>query len=223
MPRLGKMPLQFHPGEGWAYGYSTDVLGRLAEVVSGMELDEYFRTRFFEPLQMNDTHFRLPPGKEKRLAQVYTTAEDGSLQVYPAQYPYEPPQLYLSGGAGLSSTLLDYARFLQMTLNGGELDGERILSPRSIELALENHIGELTPMGGHGFKFGLGFQIHADPGQSGMPSSKGSYEWGGYWHTTFWVDPVKQLIVIKMSQIYPSDHLDDHPKLRYLTYQALLD
>ena len=223
MLRLGKMPLQFHPGEGWAYGYSTDVLGRLVEVVSGMELDEYFRTRFFEPLQMNDTDFRLSPDKAARLAHVYTKAEDGSLQVYPAQYPYAPPQLYLSGGAGLSSTLLDYARFLQMTLNGGELNGERVLSPRSIELALENHIGGWTPMGGPGFKFGLGFQIHVDPGQSGSPSSKGTYEWGGYWHTTFWVDPVKQLIVIKMSQIYPSDHLDDHPKLRHLTYQALMD
>ena len=186
MPRLGNMPLQFHPGEGWAYGYSTDVLGRLVEVVSGMELDEYFRTRFFEPLQMSDTHFRLPPGKEERLAQVYTTTEDGSLQFYPAQYPYEAPQFYLSGGGGASRLRCWITPDFTDDAERRRAGRERILSPRSIELALENHIGELTPMGGPGFKFGLGFQIHADPGQSGMPSSKGAYEWGGYWHTTFW-------------------------------------
>ena len=220
--RLGKMPLAFHPGERWAYGYSTDVLGRLVEVVSGMELDAYFRERILDPLQMNDTYFRLPPEKAARLAQVYTKKEDGSLQTYPAQYPYEPPQLYLSGGAGLSSSIMDYARFCQMTLNGGELDGERILSPRSIELALRNHIGGLDPMGGPGYKFGLGFQIHADPGRSGSPESVGAYGWGGYWHTVFWIDPAKDMFVVKMSQVYPRDHLTDHLKLRPLVYQALL-
>ncbi len=238
MHRFGKLPLAFHPGDRWEYGYSIDVLGRLIEVVSGMTLDQYFKTRFFEPLQMNDTDFRLPPEKVDRLATLYIKAADGSLQPYQddpyVPEPYDPSLLFLAGGGGLTSTITDYARFLQMTLNGGELNGERILSPRSIELALANHIGDLNPWDMPGFKFGLGFQIHTDPGLSGSPKSVGSYDWGGWWHTIFWVDPAKEMFAIKMSQycpdVWPEDPPDDfwpypvdHPKLRHLTYQALLD
>ena len=210
-PRIGKLPLEFHPGDRWGYGFSIDVLGRLIEVVSGMTLDQYFKTRFFEPLQMDDTDFRLPPEKVDRLATLYRKGEDGSLKPFQDPYvpePYDPSLQFLAGGGGLVSTITDYARFLQMTLNGGELNGERVLSPRSIELARQNHIGDLDPWGGPGFKFGLGFQIHTDPGLSGNPKSVGSYEWGGIFHTIFWVDPLKQLFVIQMSQIASTFHMD---------------
>ena len=234
MRRVGRLPLAFHPGDQWVYGYSTDVLGRLIEVVSGTTLDQYFKTRLFEPLQMNDTAFRLPPEKKDRLAVVYVKAEDGCLQPnQPHQYPYapepyDPSLLYFAGGGGLTSTITDYARFLQMTVNGGELNGERVLSPRSIETALENHIGDFDTgyYGGPGFKFGLGFQIHVDPGQSGSPSSKGTYEWGGWWHTIFWVDPSKEMFVIKMSQYSPGEswvYPDDEQNLPDMIYQALTD
>lgn len=237
VPRIGKLPLEFHPGDRWGYGYSIDVLGRLIEVVSGMTLDQYFKTRIFDPLQMNDTDFRLSPEKVDRLAALYTKAEDGSLQLYDlySPEPYDPSLQFLAGGGGLVSTITDYARFLQMTLNGGELNGERVLSPRSIELALQNHIGDLNTWDAPGFKFGLGFGIYADPGLSGSPKSVGSYDWGGIFHTSFWVDPLKQLFVIQMSQVAETSYMDDLQKLRNwpypddplklpnLIYQALLD
>ena len=221
--RIGRLPLPFHPGENWAYGFSTDVLGRLVEVVSGVNLAEFFETRIFHPLGMDDTHFYLPPDKVGRLARVYTRTESGGLEWFPAEYPYDGPSAYLSGGAGLTSTILDYARFLQMMLQRGTLNGERILGPRTVDLMTMNHIGEGVTTHGPGYGFGLGFDVHADPGLSGSPKGIGSYAWGGYWHTGFWVDPGAELFVIMMAQLIPADHVDTGEKLPHLVYQALLD
>lgn len=221
--RLGRVPLLCHPGERWEYGYSTDVLGRLVEAVSGLDLAEFFQTRIFDPLGMADTHFFLAPEKVARLARVYTKAEAGGLEWFPAEYPYEGPSAYLSGGAGLTSSILDYARFLQTMLDRGALNGERILGPRTVDLMTNNHVGEVVTTHGPGYGFGLGFDVHTDPGLSGSPKSAGSYAWGGYWHTGFWVDPAADLFVITMAQIIPADHLQTGDKVPHLVYQALLD
>ena len=143
--------------------------------------------------------------------------------MFPAEYPYEGPSAYLSGGAGLTSSMLDYARFLQMMLDCGTLNGERILGPRTVDLMTVNHIGAVDTMHGPGYRFGLGFDVHTDPGLSGSPKGAGSYAWGGYWHTAFWVDPAAELFVIMMAQVFPSDHLDSGGKLPHMVYQALLD
>ena len=221
--RIGRLPLLFHPGESWAYGFSTDVLGRLVEVVSGVALAEFFQTRIFDPLGMHDTHFYLPPVKVGRLARVYTRTGSGDLEWFPAEYPYDGPSAFLSGGAGLTSSILDYARFLQMMSQRGTLNGERILGPRTVDLMTGNHIGEGITTHGPGYGFGLGFDVHADPGLSGSPKGVGAYAWGGYWHTAFWVDPGAELFVIMMAQLIPSDHVDTGEKLPHLVYQALLD
>ena len=221
--RIGRLPLLFHPGAGWAYGFSTDVLGRLVEVVSGVDLATFFHTRIFDPLGMEDTHFYLPADKVQRLARVYSKTENGDLEWYRAEYPYEGPSAYLSGGAGLTSSMLDYARFLHMMLGRGVLNGERILGSRTVDLMTVNHIGKVDMMHGPGYRFGLGFDVHADPGLSGSAKSAGSYAWGGYWHTTFWVDPAAEMFVIMMAQVFPSDHVDSGEKLPQLVYQALLD
>ena len=221
--RIGRLPLLFHPGESWAYGFSTDVLGRLVEVVSGVALAEFFQTRIFDPLGMHDTHFYLPPVKVGRLARVYTRTGSGDLEWFPAEYPYDGPSAFLSGGAGLTSSILDYARFLQMMSQRGTLNGERILGPRTVDLMTGNHIGEGITTHGPGYGFGLGFDVHADAGLSGSPKGIGAYAWGGYWHTAFWVDPGAELFVIMMAQLIPSDHVDTGEKLPHLVYQALLD
>ena len=221
--RLGRVPLLCHPGERWEYGYSTDVLGRLVEAVSGADLAEFFQTRIFDPLGMADTHFFLAPEKVARLARVYTRTEAGGLEWFPAEYPYEGPSAYLSGGAGLTSSILDYARFLQTMLDRGALNGERIIGPRTVGLMTTNHIGEGVTTHGPGYGFGLGFDVHADAGLSGSPKGVGSFAWGGYWHTGFWVDPAADLFVITMAQIIPADHLQTGDKVPHLVYQALLD
>ncbi|MBT5715021.1 beta-lactamase family protein [Candidatus Poribacteria bacterium] len=221
--RLGAVPLLFHPGEGWAYGVSTDVLGRLVEVVSGSSLDAFFEARILAPLGMSDTHFFLPAEKVARLASVYTRRDSGALEHVESDYPYKGPGTLFMGGAGLCSTITDYARFLQMMLNGGHLGDARLLSRRTVDLVRENHVGDLHAAERPGYGFGLGFAVHADAGRSSDILPVGSYLWGGYWHTTFWIDPVEELIAIKMSQVFPADHLDDHQALQPLVYGAIDD
>lgn len=234
--RLARLPLAGHPGEVWEYGLSTDVLGYLVEVVSGKSLEEFFRERIFQPLGMVDTHFYPPPEKCARLAAVYSPGESRGLQrvrqdpvrrgeaIYSVQRPCEGPSKYFSGGAGLVSTASDYARFLQMLLDNGELEGVRILSPKTVELITTNHIGDLRLWNtDNGRKFGLGFSILVDLGRSGEVGSPGSFGWGGFYHTHFWVDPVEDLIGIFLSQLYPHSHLQVRQKFEVLTYQALVD
>ncbi|MEO2006070.1 MAG: serine hydrolase domain-containing protein [Candidatus Poribacteria bacterium] len=222
--RLGSVPLLFEPGEGWEYGVSTDALGRLVEVVSGKALDVFFIERILDPLGMVDTHFFLPPEKVGRLADVYSWGEGGAPTKVKSDYPYNGPGSLFMGGAGLCSTITDYARFCQMMLNGGSLGSHRLLSRRTVELMRQNHVGDLDVMAGPGYGFGLGFAVHTDAGASGNVRPVGTYYWGGYWHTTFWLDPVEELLAIKMSQVgYPADHLDDHEAFQALVYGAIAD
>ena len=223
--RMGSLPFQAQPGTQFVYGYNTDILGALVEEVSGETLDDFLRSRIFEPLQMRDTHFYLPPEKRDRLATVYNQetpgmlerAPDGPGMVTQGQY-VDGPRVSFSGGAGLVSTARDYARFLQMMLDGGTLGDARILSPASVSLMTTNHIGDLFAPG---MGFGLGFSVRLDLGRAGEPGSLGDYGWGGAYHSTYWVDPAEGLVVVYFTQVIPAAGLDDHQKLRALVYGAL--
>jgi CubicO group peptidase (beta-lactamase class C family) len=226
--RMATLPFDAQPGERWVYGYATDILGAVVERASGMPLDEYLRTRILEPLGMKDTHFYLPPAKRDRLAAVYSVRQEGGLDRTPdaggmvSQGAYaEGPRRSFSGGAGLLSTAWDYARFLEMLRNGGALGGVRILSPKTVELMTADHVGER--FGTPGMGFGLGFQGVKDLGQRGVPSSFGEFGWGGAYHSTYWVDPREELVVVYFTQVIPARELDDHAKLRALVYQAMVD
>ena len=225
--RLAKLPFDAQPGEKYIYGYSIDILGAIIEVASGQPLDVFLRTRIFEPLQMQDTHFFLPADKRERLAAVYSirdgkivrAPDEGTMQSQ-GQY-VDGPRKSFSGGAGLLSTATDYARFLQAMLNGGELDGARILSRKTVELMTTDHLHGLEFRPGEGF--GLGFSVVKDVGERGIPGSLGEYGWGGAYHSTYWVDPVEDMVVVYFTQLLPSGGLDDHGKLRALIYQAIVD
>lgn len=225
MKILGKMPLRYHPGTTWAYGRSTDVLGRLVEVVSGRTFDRFLEEEIFEPLGMTDTGFHVPRNKLDRLATVYGRNEDMTIRPLSSRRyrnRLEPPT-YLSGGGGLVSTAGDYFKFCQMMLNGGELGGVRILSRKTVELMTRSHLGDI-PMGWglKGFGFGLGYLIYPDPIPAGILVSEGSYSWGGAASTSFWIDPVEELIGIFMIQIVPEATLYGG-QFRTLTYRALDD
>lgn len=227
--RMAALPFDAQPGERFVYGYNTDILGALIESISGEALDEFLKARILKPLGMQDTHFYIPSAKKERLAVVYSATGAGRLERAPnpggmvGQGAYvEGPRTSFSGGAGLLSTATDYARFLLMMLNGGEFNGNRILSSKTVELMTRNHLGEVAlPWDGVGF--GLGFSVVMDPGARGLPGSVGEFGWGGAYHSTYWVDPAEQLVVVYFTQLIPANGLDDHGKLRALVYQALLD
>lgn len=226
--RMASLPLDAHPGESWIYGYNTDILGAVVEVVSGENLADFFANNIFAPLEMNDTHFYLPAAKRERLATVYRPRDGGGIEAIPetngmqSQGLYaDGPQQSYSGGAGLLSTAGDYAKFLQMTLNGGELNGERLVSRKTIELMTTDHLGEIEFRPGQGF--GLGFSIATDLGLRGTLGSEGEYAWGGAYHSTYWVDPMEGLVVVYLTQIIPATGLDDHITLRNGVYQAIVD
>ena len=226
--RMASLPLDAHPGTAWIYGYNTDILGAVIEKASGMDLNNFLQQEIFEPLEMSDSHFYLPENKRERLAVVYQPKPGGGIQAIPATDGMRSQGLYIdgprisySGGAGLLSTANDYARFLQMTLNGGELDGKRILSRKTIELMTTNHLGDLPFRSGQGF--GLGFSIVTDLGERGTLGSVGEYGWGGAYHSTYWVDPQEELVVVYLTQIIPATGLDDYAKLRSGVYQAIID
>ena len=226
--RMGSLPLDAQPGTAWIYGYNTDILGVVIEKASGLSLDEFLRTEILEPLGMEDTHFYLPESKQGRLNTVYRPVSGGGIEAIPAtdgmrsQGMYNNgPRVSFSGGAGLLSTAADYARFLQMTLNGGELDGERLLSRKTIELMTANHLGDIQFRQGSGF--GLGFSVVTDLGTRGSLGSEGEYGWGGAYHSTYWVDPVEELVVVYLTQLIPAEGIDDYSKLRSGIYQAIID
>ncbi|MGH8168664.1 MAG: serine hydrolase domain-containing protein [Woeseiaceae bacterium] len=224
--RMAELPADAQPGEAWVYGYSIDILGALVERVSGEPLDEFVGERILVPLGMTDTHFYLPKSKRDRLATVYSATADGIARAPDAgsagQGEYvDGPRKSFSGGAGLLSTASDYARFLQMLLNGGELDGRRVLSPKTVQLMTVSHLGEVTFNEGEGF--GLGFFVVEDLGSRGKPGSVGEYGWGGAYHSTYWVDPIEELVVVYMTQLIPAGEIDDEEKLRVLVYQAIVE
>jgi CubicO group peptidase (beta-lactamase class C family) len=224
--RMAALPASAHPGDAWIYGYNTDILGAVVEVAAGMPLDEFLSQRLFEPLGMVDTAFYLPRNERDRLATVYANI-DGNLELAPEEGSagqgafVDGPRESFSGGAGLLSTAMDYARFLQMVLNGGELDGVRILSRKSVELMSTSHIGDIAFRPGQGF--GLGFSVLEDVGARGTPGSVGELGWGGAYHSTYWIDPREALVVVHLTQLIPTGGVDDQQKLRTLVYQAIVD
>ncbi|MCM3873969.1 MAG: beta-lactamase family protein [Pyrinomonadaceae bacterium] len=225
--RMAALPFDAQPGERHVYGYSTDILGALVERVSGETLDAFLRSRILVPLRMTDTYFYLPESKKDRLAVVYWRQTAGGLERAPdpggsdGQGAYlKGPRKSYSGGAGLLSTAADYGRFLQMLLNGGELDGTRIMSRKSVELMTVDHLGDKTFRSGEGF--GLGFSVVKDLGARGVPGSVGEFGWGGAYHSVYWVDPKEQLVVVYFTQLMRGGDIDDHRKLRALVYQAIV-
>lgn len=228
---LAALPLLFQPGEKWEYGLNVDVLGRIVEVVSGKTLDEFLRTRIFEPLGMKDTSFFPPQSKLERLATVYTYYEDKGLErfpgapiveksfIYSADYPYNGPKKLYAGGSGLTSTASDYARFCQMMLNGGKWGDQRLLSRKSVELMTHDQLGKMTP----DFAFGLGFGIDGVKTPLTDLGSEGAYNWGGFFYTAFSVDPKEDMIVIFMGQLHPSGELNLSDQVHALAYQAIND
>ncbi len=229
--KLAQIPLVHQPGEAFTYSLSVDVLGRLVEVVSGLSFDQFLRQRIFEPLRMNDSSFYLPDSKVSRLAAVYGPDSNGALKRLgngilgegsmraTVTYPFEGPKRYCSGGGGLCSTISDYTRFYQMMLNGGELDGARLLSRKTVELMTADHVGELSPGSG----FGLGFGVTRNLREAGELTSIGAYRWGGYWYTTFFIDPAEKLIGVCMVQLYPSGKATLNDKFEALAHQAIIN
>jgi CubicO group peptidase (beta-lactamase class C family) len=223
MTALAALPLSHQPGEKWTYGLSVDLLGYLVEIWSGQPLDQFLRTRLFEPLGMNDTYFYLPAAKQNRLVALYTEDSTKALRRQTGQLGLSPDYpktagTYFSGGAGLTSTLYDYAIFLQMLLNGGEYNGKRLLSPTTVRLITTNQIGEVN-QGVN--KFGLGFSITTERGAAQLPVSQGSYNWGGIFGTTYWVDPKEGIVALMYTQKYPNSYNDLADKFRVLVYQAI--
>jgi CubicO group peptidase (beta-lactamase class C family) len=198
---LGKLPLLHQPGTRWEYGRSTDVVGRLVEVLSGLPLSAYFERHILAPLGMVDTAFHVPSRHHSRLAEAFAKDPDSGSAVQLLEVR-DPPK-FESGGGGLVSTASDYARFLQMLLNGGALDGRRYLSRKTIEFMTADHLGPVTGapdllLPGHGF--GLGFAVRLQAGIAHVPGSVGQYFWGGLAGTTFWVDPAEQLFALLLIQ-----------------------
>ena len=225
--RMAALPMDAHPGEKYIYGYSTDILGYVIERASGMPLDQFFQQKIFDRLGMKDTSFYLPVNKLDRLAVVYS-AKDGKAERAPVEgtiasqgHYVNGPRKSFSGGAGLLSTPGDYARFLQLMLNGGQLNGKRILSRKSVELMTTDHLNGITFRTGQGF--GLGFSVVKDVGTYGAQSSVGEYGWGGAYHSVYWVDPKEQLVVIYMTQLLPAGNIDDYGKLRAGVYSSIVD
>ena len=227
--RLADLPLNYQPGDRWEYSRATDIVGRLVEVISGQTLDEFFRERIFDPLGMEDTHFYLPEEKVDRFAALYVPkGDDNAISLAEAPTAesrfVKEPHVYFMGAGGLVGTAEDYWRLHQMMLNGGELDGVRILGRKTVELMTRNHVGDLTPwLTGPGYGFGLGYSVLLDPGEAGVPMSEGTYGWGGAFCTYFWVDPVEELIGIIMTQVRPYTHLNIRQEFGVLANQAIVD
>ena len=220
--KLGRIPLLHHPGDAWHYGMSTDILGYLVQIVSGMPLETFLKTRIFEPLGMKDTGFSVKVENANRYSKVYEFGEAGELQAIEKVHAATGPlSFFHSGGGGLLSTAPDYLRFCQMILNEGELDGTRLLGRKTVELITMDHISnQWQPNQRTGSGFGLGFSVVTDVAETHTLGSVGTCGWGGMASTTFWIDPVEALIGVFMTQLVGADS-PFHAQFRVLTYQAL--
>ena len=227
-------PLLFHPGEKWNYSFATDVLGRLVEIWSGMSLREFFMERIFAPLGMHDSDFYCPAEKLDRLAMLYIPGQNGAVPYVDLAVKAEKMPTGFSGGGGLLSTAYDYNRFTAMLLNGGELDGNRLLSSRTLELMTRNHLPNNCDLASiaidswaetsfEGIGFGLGFSMLDDPAKNRILGGKGLYRWGGAASTNFWVDPAEDITVSFFTQLMPSSTYEVRRELQTLVYQALVD
>ena len=232
---LSELPLEFSPGEAWNYSVATDVLGAVVQRVSGLSLDAFFAERIFGPLGMDDTCFAVPAAKTDRLTDCYTFVPGKGRVMYDrgAESAWSRQPKFLSGGGGLVSTALDYHRFCKMLLNGGELDGVRIVSRKTLELMASNHLpggGDLAGMSrslfseaaNAGTGFGLGFAVNLDPVRSMVPGSIGEFYWGGMFSTAFFIDPVEQVTMVFMTQLSPSSVYPIRRELKTLIYAALV-
>ena len=230
---MAKLPMDAHPGEAFVYGYNTDILGAVIEVISGKSLDVFLKERIFDPLGMVDTHFYLPAEKTSRLSVVYNQennklvrADDDGEEESQGHYVVGPRKSF-SGGAGLLSTSDNYARFLQMLLNGGIYNDNRILSRKSVELMIADQMNGDHYQGVRfpwdwGTGFGLGFSITNHLGDRGVLGGVGEFGWGGAYHSNYFVNPEEKLLVVYFTQVVPIS-LDDHQKLKALVYQAIVD
>ena len=228
--RIGSLPLNYSPGEQWQYSHATDVVGRLVEVISGQTLDDYLQERIFEPLGMKDTHFFLDDDKGGRLMSQYRPGPNRNRIVL--QDPGNNESNWISGqnkqvfrgAGGLVSTAHDYLRFQTAMLNGGELDGIRLLSPVTVDLMMDNHTGDLPLwLPGPGMGFGLGWAVVEDRGEAATPLSEGSIYWGGAYATISWIDREEELIGILMTQVRPYSHINIRPDFQVLAHQAIID
>ena len=231
--RIASLPLLFDPGTRWNYSMSTDVCGRLIEVMSGLPLDQYLSERILEPLAMVDTAFHAPEGDLDRCSPLYVRGADGELKVMaPARRMVEPPT-FLSGGGGLVGTGRDYLRFCHMLLGGGELDGVRLLGPRTVRYMARNHLPDgklLNDVGQSTFSeaamegtgFGLGFSTIEDAAALQNLASEGEFAWGGAASTAFWVDPAEEICAVFMTQLLPSDTYPIRRQLRAAVLQAVI-
>lgn len=221
--KLAKLPLMFDPGEKYNYGLNTDVIGFLVEIISGKDLSTYLHKMIFEPLGMNSTWFYLPESEYNRYVSLYgrPSAED------PLEYSLHPvfqdfavsgAKMYFSGGAGLCGTIEDYARFCQMMLNGGEFNNHRILSPKTVELMLRNHLPE-----SENWQFGLGFHIYNEKDASKNLGSVGAFKWGGMYYTDYLIDPVEDMVMLIYTNVFPYRGPDVHTQFRNLAYQAIIE
>ena len=223
--KLAKLPLHHHPGEKFTYSEGLDVLGYFIEIISGMPLDQFFKTRIFDPLGMADTWFYLPDAKKERLVKIHKQ-EDGKWINYPVtfydpDYPIKGAKRFFSGGAGLSSTAKDYAIFLQMYLNNGQMNDAQLLSRTTIQFMMANHIGDLWGKESyHGLAFGVMDQAGQDKGGKG---SKGTFEWGGYFNTQYFADPVEGVIGILMKQTQGEVTGDPIGQFRQMIWPAIID
>jgi len=231
---LGTLPLEFSPGESWNYSVSTDVLGAVVARVSGQTLDAFFRDHIFAPLKMDDTFFQVPADKIDRLTDCYTFVPGKGRVMYDAgaKSAWSRMPKLVSGGGGLVSSALDYHRFNTMLLNGGELDGARIVGRKTIDLMTTNHLpggSDLATMSkslfseaaNAGTGFGLGFAVNMDVAKSMVPGSAGEYYWGGMFSTAFFVDPVERLSMVFMTQMSPSNVYPIRRELKTMIYSAL--
>jgi CubicO group peptidase (beta-lactamase class C family) len=228
--------LKFHPGTHWNYGLSTDIVGRLVEIMTGDRFDDYLRREIFEPLGMADTGFFVPEESAGRLAALYQFQPGAApmLLEAPEQSPYLRRRSYLSGAGGLVSTTHDYVAFCSMLLNGGHLEGRRVLGRKTLELMTRNHlpggatlaemsIGGFGEAGFDGVGFGLGFAVGLGPAATAMAGSAGEFYWGGAASTAFWIDPVEDIFAVFMTQLLPSVAYPFRAQLRALVYQAIDD
>ena len=233
--KLARVPLRYDPGSRWLYSYATDVCGYLVEAISGQRFDRYLQEHIFEPLGMTDTSFWVAPGELDRFAANYQRQPDKTLKLIddPETSSYLKEPSFLSGGGGLTGTTADYFRFCEMLRRGGELDGARILGPRTINLMTKNHlaggrdltemaIGAFSETANEGVGFGLGFAMTLSEVETGA-LGEGDYYWGGAASTIFWVDPREDLVVIFMTQLMPSATFNFRGQLKNIVYSAIVD
>ncbi len=236
--KVAEQPLLAQPGTAWNYSTGMDVLGRLIEVWYGTSYEEFLQARLFRPLGMKDTTFHVPMSKKERIAQAYVPDEKNGMAPLPDDHDWSVDKLLThkraeKGGGGLMSTAADYMRFAQMLVNGGELDGVRILSPTSIKLMSANHLPEsmgdspLSSLGNYAFSmpgigFGLTVSVITDPVAAGMAGPAGQYGWGGAFSTDFWIDPESELVGMILTQLLPSGTYPTRARMQQMTYQAVL-